>query len=539
MKKFLTVLLAIVVSLSTCVACNKSKIDPNDPQKLEVYIYNAGYGYEWCEDIINAFKEEDWVKAKYPELKTSITKDELSTTAKEMLTATKKVNKYEVLFGTGLESSIGPDSNVVDLTEAVYNADVPGEDGVKFSEKMIPSYLISAAYNGKGTATAAKNYYLVNWASGMTGLIYNEDKLNALGFTVPNTTDELLDIMRRVKELNGTNSAYRQTTSFATYGASAYLTYVYYTWWAQYQTSEEYINFYNGVDSDTQSRSPAVFRQKGILRTLELMEQFMVLDKGYTWLNPNTGREAFRETQNRVQLGNALFMANGDWVDNELKVLRDGLAAQGHADTVKMMRTPILSSIIELTPTINDDNTLSAVVKAVDEGKTGYEGVSAADFERIAQARRVVYSIGPGHNAYIPSFASGKEVAIDFLRYLATDKANEIYIKATNGASLPFKYDVKTANPTLFAQLSPMQQDRLNYFAEQDVNILPPQSSFPLVRYGGLSTMASGNPISDFVSNASKGSYGSIAEMAFEREYKYWTENGNTNWNGCLSQSGL
>ena len=537
MKKFVTVLLALTFAVSALGACNKNKIDPNDPQKLEIYVYNAGYGYEWCEKILNAFKEEDWVKEKYPDLKTSFTKDELSTTAQEMITAGKKVNKYEVLFGTNLESYLGPDAPVVDLTDDIYDSQVPGEN-VKFSEKMIPSYLASAAYKGKSEISEDK-YYQVNWASGMGGLIYNEDKLNALGFSVPNTTDELVDIMSKVKELNGTNSAYKQTTSFATYGASAYVNYLYYTWWAQYQTSDEYINFYNGIDTETQSRSPAIFRQTGLLRTLELLESFLVLDKGYTWLNPNTGREAFRETQNRVQLGNALFMANGDWVDNELKVLRDGLIEMGHADTVKMMRTPIISSIIELTPTINDDATLSKVVKAIDEGKTSYESVSADDFTRIAEARRIVYSIGPSHCAYIPEYASGKEVAIDFLRYLATDKANKIYIKETNGASMPFSYDVMAQNHELFESLSPMQQDRLNYFAEQNVNVLPSQNSFPLVRYGGLSVMASGRFTTDFTGGSSKGNYGSIAEMIFEREYKYWTDGDNANWKGCLIQSGL
>ena len=192
----------------------------------------------------------------------------------------------------------------------------------------------------------------------------------------------------------------------------------------------------------------------------------------------------------------------------------------GRADTIKMMRTPVISAIIERTHSIPDDATLSEVVKAVDAGKTGYEGVTDEDFATIVAARNVVYSVGPGHNAYIPSYASGKEVAVDFLRFMATDKANEIYVRATNGASLPFRYNLREKNPELFEQISPLQKSRLNYFSEMNVNILPSQASFPLVRYGGLSTMATGSPLTEFTGGTGKCSYDSVSELVFEREYK-------------------
>lgn len=539
MKKILASLLSLLLVTAMCVGCG-NKIDPNDTQKLEIYLYNAGYGYKWCEDLLDAFKEEDWVKEKYPDLKINFEKDELQTRARELMTASKKVNKYEIVMGSSLEGILTPDAGVEDLTESVYNSEVPGENGVLYKDKLIPSYLGSAAYVGKDTQSSSNKYYQINWASGMTGLIYNEDRLTALGFAVPNTTDELVNIMQDVKALGGSNPAYKQTTSLVTYGASAYCNYLYYTWWAQYQTVEEYVNFYNGIDSDTMSRSPEIFRQQGLLKSMEVLENMMHRDNGLTWLNPSTGREAYRETQNRLQRGDGLFMANGDWVDNELASFREGLIkVNGRADTVKMMRTPVISAIIERTPSIPDDATLSEVVKAVDNGQTGYPGVSDEDFAAIVAARNVVYSIGPGHNAYIPSYASGKEVAVDFLRFMATDKANEIYIRSTNGASLPFQYNLKEKNPELFDRISPLQQSRIEYFSQMDINILPSQASFPLVRYGGLSSMKTGSPLTEFTGGADKGGYGSVAESVFEREYKYWTDNNNANWRSMLSQSGV
>lgn len=540
MAKKSAILLSAVLACGAMVGaftgCNDDKIDPNDPNKLEIYVYNAGYGYQWAEDILASFVQEDWVQAKYPgiENKSNVEHDEVAEYAKEMLTASKKVNNFDILMGASLEGKLGPDVNVLDLTEKVYNQPVPeGDRDVLYKDKLLDSYLVSAAYRAKGDGASETKYYQTNWASGMTGILYNETKLTALGYEVPNTTDELLAIMNGVKNRTP-NNTYTQTTSFATYGTSAYANYLYYTWWAQYQTAEEYVNFFNGIDSATESRSSNIFKQEGLYEALSVLEKILHRDNGITWLNPNTGKEAYRETQNRVLLGNALFMANGDWVDNELKTLRDGL---DNPDTVKLMPAPVLSSIVEtLEDTSMTDATLSAVIDAVDAGETSYAGVSDADFARIKAAREVVYSIGPGHNAYIPSYATGVNPAVDFLLYMATDKAQQLYMKATNGASLPFDYTLKTEDSNY---ISALQQGRIDYFNTHDVNILPSQSSFPLVRYGNLSVMSSGMPLENFTSGMSKGSYSSVAELCFKREIQFWTENENAVWNNCLRQAGM
>ncbi|MBR3864124.1 MAG: hypothetical protein IKJ19_03275 [Clostridia bacterium] len=541
---FLSVILSCVAMFGSLVGCKSGggqpAIDPNDTNKLEIYVYNAGYGYQWAEDILAAFVQEPWVQEKYPgiENKARVEHDELATHASELLEASTSVNKYDIVMGSGLEGKIGPDYNVLDLTEVVYNSQVPGES-VLYKDKLLDSYLDSAMYRGKGDVVTAPSYYQVNWASGMTGIMYNETKLNALGFEVPKTTDELLHIMNTVKN-RPTDSVYSQTTTFATYGASTYVNYMFYTWWAQYQTSEEYVNFYNGIDSNTESRSPAIFKQQGIYEALAVIEQILHKDNGITWVNPNKGSEVYRDTQNRVLVGNALFMSNGDWVDNELKSFREGLIKlNGHADTVKLMSMPVISAIINKTPSITNDQMLSAVVEAIDAGETSYAGVTAEDFAIVKEAREVVYSIGPGHNACIPSTAVGKDPAVDFLRYMATDKAQEIYIRATNGATLPFEYNLKEKNPSLYATISPMYQGIIDRFVSQNVNILPAQSSFILVKYGNLSPFSSGVPFEDFTTGKSAGDYSCVAEMCFEREYKYWTENNNAVWKNCLRQAGL
>lgn len=540
-RKLTTALLAVVLAagMTMFTGCGKkSKVNPDDDQTLQVYVYSAGYGHAWCQDILNAFKEEDWVKEKYPRLVIDFHKDELETSAKTYMSS-GKANPYEVVFGQGLTGFMGPTAESEDLTESVYNSKVPGED-ITVKEKMNASALLSNAYNSLD-ADSETRYYTMSYAGGMTGLVYNATRLEALGKSVPNTTDELVQIMKEVKALGGKSSAYQRDYSFLTYGSSTYVDYFVNTLWGQYEGYDSYVNFFNGIDPDTNSYSTSIFHQQGRLEALEVIESIMSKDLGYTYQYPDTSRSAYMSTQTQLLLGFGLFMANGDWFDNEMRNTYEGLVKRnGSCDIIKLMKTPVISSIIDKTPTINDDATLSAVVAAIDRGETSYGNVSAEDFNTVLKARSVVYSIGPGHNAVIPKYAAAKEVAIDFLRYMATDKANEIYIRATKGASLPFNYDCKEKNPELFESLSPLQKDRLEYFNNFMVEpeILPAASSFPLVRFGGLTAFKSCGFIGEqYTSGKSKGEYPTLAEKIYRDDIAYWEK--GSNWSDCLNAAGV
>ena len=552
MKKLITAILAVAIGTS-CFAfagCNKSKVDSSSPETLEVYIYNAGYGTKWLDDILAAFAEEDWVKEKYPNLETAVTPNEVENYAGSMLESSASTNKFEIIFGQNLNKYLGENGKVEDLTETVYNAQVPGED-ITVAEKMYDSVRQSnidpSVEEGEDPV-----YYTMTYASGMTGLAYNEDLLiDRLGMKVPNTTDELIEIMKTVHDKNSTASkyeSYENTYTLVTYGSSAYTNYLLYTWWAQYEGSQGFSDFYKGYDVNTNSISAVVTEQQGRLEALSVLEDIMAKDTGYTYLSPNSGREAYRQVQNMLVMGQGLFMANGDWFDNEMRSFCEGLeAAQGYCDTVKLMKTPVISSIIDKTETIQDDAELSALITAIDAGKTALQGegydVSQEDFDTVLAARVTVYSIGPGHNAVVPKTAVGKEVAYDFLRYMATDKASRIYIESTRGASLPFDYDCKEKDPELFESLSPMQKERLEYFNDYqaEIDMLPAQQSFPLVLYGGFSSFKScaDAPGYRFLNGESAGSYSSAAEKLFYDDINYWQEDGSRRFLSAVNQAGL
>ena len=548
MKKAVSVAVAAVLagtSLAALAGC-LNKVDSDNPETLEVYVCNLGYGYQWAEQMLNAFKEEEWVKEKYPNLQVSFSQDAVEQNSKNWLT--NNSTDYDVIMCTNLESFLGEGKSTVDLTELVYEQKIPGED-VTFAEKMFDSVLES---NRDPSSTAEdSHYYTATFASGMTGIAYNATVLAQLGFEEPNTTDELFAICESIA--TGTYVAgasgdytvgasvdkkvYSSDTAFISYGVSAYVNYIVETWWAQYEGSSGYSNYFRGMDSEGNLTSAVVYQQ-GKLKALEATEEMME----YTSLVASAERDAYRRAQNEVVLGTALFMANGDWFDMEE---RDFAANAPGAGEVRLMNAPVVSSIREKAPSIADDATLSLVVEAVDSGcdtieeaEQAFSGlagknVTEADFRTVHDARMLVYSIGPRHNVVIPECSPAKELAADFILYMATDKSLETYASVTGGASLPFDYDYQQ-NETLWNSFSAMQKQRLTLFTDPDLNIMPNVAMYPLVLRGGFSPWEPyGNPGYEFLTN------NRAAEALNDQIIAYWTENNSSRFNTACAQAGI
>lgn len=468
-------LAVICVSAFGLGACKKTK---DTEQTLEIYCTDAGYGVEWVNDTIELFKAQSWVKEKYPELNVLFTSNDDQTFASARLDAGAKSNTFDLLFGMNMWGYAGEGSNALDLTESVYNTTVPGED-IKYKDKMMNSYLVSNSYVKGG----AESYYTTSWASGMNTILYNEDLLEANNLKVPNTTDELIKLCADYKAKGASDSHYSFIQSYD----ADYFNYLFPIWWAQYEGVQGYKNFFSGIHNNTYSIR--IFEQKGREYALEVYEALLDYDKGY--LNPESKNQKFVIAQTMFLDGEALMHVNGDWFVNEMK---DVIAKKGDkAPTIKTMPLPIISKLgTKLGIT---DAELSALVTYVDKlnygetatlpsfaSTTGYTKEEVVD--AVKEARGIVHSVGANCHSVIPSYAKGKEVAIDFLRFMATDIALETYMKTTDGSRLPFEY---TPSKELYNSFSKTAQSRLDYLqGKNGTNTLISPMYFPLVRYGEL-----------------------------------------------------
>ena len=536
MKRGFKLILFLLIAVFAVGAAGCRRKTPDSEFDLEVYCVELGYGSKWCEDMLALFKEQSWVKEKYPLLNIlPVKRNELSTFAASQIEAGARHNTIDLLFSTMEAKYAGKDSDgketLLNLTDTVYNKPVPGED-VLFKDKIIPSYLNSFQYidtNDIDASIADPQYYFAPWAGGMNGILYNVDLFEQMQIDVPNTTDELLAVCQKIKGLKGT------TLYSFIQSDNGYFEYLFPIFWAQYQSIEGYEDFYNGITPKGQSKD--IFEQTGRLKALQVIEELVKFGNGY--LNPSSPTYNFSAAQTLFLSGEGGVMhVNGDWFDNEMAKIKQDLKDRGVDFTVKMMKTPIISSLVDQLDSLKDkpnkDKVLSGIVAAIDAGESSYENVSQEDFDRVAEARSVVNSIGPAHLGVIPNYSNAKEVAADFLRFMATDIAQESYMQSTSGASLPFANKVKQNNEQLYNTLSPMQKDRLDYFNDPvyPAYTLRMPNSFPLVMYGGLSVFTK----SSFYSTLSAEKNTKHAQDFFDETKVYWNDG---RWQEALRKAGL
>ena len=543
-------IIGLVSLVMTCCmlfsACSGGKAQGNGGKntdgmdtRLDIYCDEAGYGVEWCEAMAEEFIKTDWVKEKYGKVTYNFiySNPEAGVVASYLPTGSA-VNEYDVMFSTGRQTAIedkkvGGKFVLEDLT-SLYESEIPGADGVKYKDRIYQSYYNNALVTLDGELVPRNAY----WASGLTGILYNETLLNKLGFDAAQilTTDQLLQVFKDVKALNGSNKAYPYSYSILTSKAYYWLDVVP-VFWAQYQGEEDFFNYFNLMSEDVISKD--IFKQQGRLKALEVTEDFLWGSNGY--VDDKKGTYEFKDAQSNFIGGKGLFCAEGDWFEYETSGFAEQAKQDGYDYTFKILKTPVISSIIDKTPTITSDEALQKVIADIDADKLYEErssenqAVSEADYNRIAEARNIVYSLGMNHVAYVPSYASAKEVAKDFLLFMATDKGLEIYAEYTNGGSLPFEYDMEKEAPEVYKNISPLQKSRLeiiNTNAFGEVTTIPDFNSFPAVYKGGLSIFAS-LPIS--FENAYAREVMRAQEI-FDADIAYWTDE---KFNDVVNKSGF
>ncbi len=491
---------------------------------LEIFLTDAGYGTDWCYEMKELFAQQDWVKEKYPGLDIKISTSDDQTLAQSKLSSGEKSNEYDLLFGIGMSEYYGQNGPLLDLTECVYEAQVPGED-VSYKDKMEDSFLASFGFTEAGSTDTA--YYAAPWVGGMEGLLYNEDLFAANGLKVPNTTDELAEVCAAYKAKGSENYSFLQS-----YDAN-YFDYLFFVWWAQYEGVEGYENYFEGIDNETYSTR--IFEQKGREYALEVFEELLDYEKGY--VNPMSFTQKFVISQSSFINGEALMHANGDWFSSEML---DVMLSKGDAaPRIKMMRTPVISRLGEKLGIT--DQELSDIVAYVDAVGAGQDVqipgfTSSKDYtpqevvDAVKEARTVVYTIGNAHSAVIPQYAEGKDAAADFLRFMATDNALDVFAQKTVGATLPFQHVI---DQEIYERLALAQQARIDYFQSANgIHTLVDPQSFPLVRYGGLTPFLNERFYQQF---SSQGNTKTPADFMQEMR-ESWNED---KFNNALKTAGL
>ncbi len=412
-KKAITILSALVMGVTAFAACggnSQSGENKGDPNEIMIYYWNSGYGKEFMEKIVADFN------ASQTQYRADLTLESNAGTIIKSLESGNG-NPYDLYF-TMLNTSKYNDS-FINLDD-VLDSKADGES-VTIREKYY-DYLLNGVKEADG-----KTRFLT-YGNGWCSLIYNADIIDGVKYAVPNTTDELETLVASITEV-------KPWIFYNDSNNNGYWNYAAYAWEAQYDGIDYYYNTTMQLKAeDGTSPSKEVFTRKdGRFKALEVIESILSAN----FVHPDSTKDDFTASQVKFLNGEAAMTINGSWLMKESK---------GTKENFVMMKMPVISKIVEkLEDKTMTDETLSAIVAEVDEGKTSSELCSDKDFKKIKEARNLMYNNASEQYVFIPEYSSSKEGAKAFLKYFYSDKGTSEFMKATN---LPAS--VRLADASLF-----------------------------------------------------------------------------------------
>lgn len=488
MKKFITIVLAAAIAVSGgALSGCKPKVS-NDENTLEIYYLNAGYGDQFIKDLAATFEQKnEGVNVEY-------WGDDLDQTGDLLKSGT--TNTVDLfIVGGDMDSyaiagaNVHPDFDVIleDIDEVMEYE----ENGVQLKDKFI---------NDATPQQINGHYYSFSWAVGATGLVYNHSKFTELAknnpdIAVPKTTDELVALCADIKAAGEIPFVFSVSTNYW-----EYMTRI---WYMQYEGAENVKNFFLGLDNGAPSRD--IFLQEGRLECLEVLHSLIKHDLGNNHDNVNLMN--FAQSQAQFISGNGLMMVNGDWLENEMRNVAD---EDENKFEFRMMKPPVISSLCEKFSFYEEgsadydglsadkkakyDGALAAIISYVDgdaeEKPTEVNGFTVLDedIELVRNARNVGYTIGGNHTVGIPVYATAKDLAKEFLKFMLSDEGYQIYFDATTGNQLPIKYDLEN-DAERWNSMSAFAKSRYETtIANPDFeNLITTYGTTPLTTLGGLS----------------------------------------------------
>lgn len=526
MKKLVVLFLAVVLCLSTIATsgCVKKEEASDDPNSLDIVSLNKGYGVDWINALIEGYK------AKNPDVKITF-KSEVEDT---IMTAALEAEASYDLYFTGVsaipyikKALLNPDEALLEELTSVYNAT---PDGTPIKDTMNKSLLDAFDWtDGNGDTV----YYTMPWTQGVNGFLVNEAVVEPLfgenwREQYPcRTTEELFEFCDALKS--------KGTYSFIHSASSAYYYFAYEAWWAQYEGVDGIADYYSGLAMGTEGKkviSDAIFLQEGRLECMKVMERMMSPANGYD--DPASNGYSWNDTQIHFMEGDSAMFVNGDWHSREM-------SSNYPTHKVVMMKLPVISALgTKLGIT---EEVLQACIDyadALSEGEAPAKptlspsGAYTADevLNEVCAARTITHSLSNYFTAFVPAYSPSKEIAKDFLVYMASAEGQKIYAKALNGLTQPYGYDI-SKDPEIWNAAGEFEKSRFEIAKNASYCMI--RDDLPLGGAGLRPFRATGDaPIEVLLSRSNNRL---TAEEIVQTDYDYY--HNKTTWTDLLRLAGL
>ena len=476
MKKFLALLLCVItlVSFSACGTNEYKDADGNvitdDSKILNVMVWNSGYGTNWIYAVKDAYlKEHKGVAIDIVAKAGDSGTGEIYNTIESGVNA----NDTDLYFAYGpkyLQYVTGKYSNnkLLAALNEVVNYKAPGESKT-IGEKFGSATLDALVYEGE--------YYSLTYESGARGIVYNAELFDKYGLDVPRTTGELADLVAYIKLLpdkkySGNtpgpgNTPYSALIHYPGYWQDAVI-----SWWLQYEGRDNFGSYFDfskfTIDElKNMSGYQNKYQQEGIRRGLQALYDIITPD-GITYAGSNS--LDFTTIQSRfLENDAALMYPCGGWLETEMLKAEDFDASL--MNKFKIMKYPVLSNVKnKLSEGHRKESDLIAVIDYVDGNASRPSWATDNDVDIVRFARNCSTTQVASATTIVPSYANAKDLAIDFLKFLYSDKGLKIFAESQKCfMSIDFdnetiKTSIDTSNWSSFAKsVKDISADRSMY----------------------------------------------------------------------------
>ena len=409
-KKIMSLVIAGVLAIGSLTGCGNQQTDgkgSNSKTNIEIAYGVGGLGTEFLENIIKGFEK------KYPEYSVSLTTSANDNTTMAMFG--KEGDTVDLYLGITQY-----DTTHLEPIDDVLESTVKGENKT-IKEKFQPSYLkLMVADDG--------HYYNLPRGGGILGFVYNKEIFEDAGIKqLPRTTNELTAVCSKLSQ-----KGYKPLCHFQLGGYYNFLDEVFFS---QYDGFDYFVNnFYASKDANGNSPSKELFTQKdGRYQTLKAYEKFITPE----YVMEGSNSLDHTSVQTMFLNGKAAMMYTGSWLANEMKGV-------GGVEKFPMMKTPVISAILDKLETVKTETELRNLISAIDSVTDGEKAlsdfaegenykvdgkvVSSADWKYVSAARNTV-GINYSHaSMFIPNYSNAIDGAKEFMKYFYSDEGYRIYM---------------------------------------------------------------------------------------------------------------
>lgn len=397
-SKWKVLCIGLALTMGTAVFTGCKKETPNSATDIEVSYWSSGLGTVFMENIIDAFNQS---QSEYKAFLTPSSEPDLYTSS---ITQGERYNSVDIYFTA---NEILETYTYLEPLTDVFAYTVPGESR-SIGEKVDTEYV---QYYGEGE----QQPYSVSFGGGWVGIVYNAD-------FVPNgqeiyTTEDLSNL---VMELDA-----QDIVPFVHSGGGGYWRPIYQTWQAQYDGYDYYMNQFLTL-TDDQGNSPAesvLEKEDGRRKVLDLLGQIVIED----YVVNGSNSVSFTTAQTYFINGSAAMMANGSWLQNEMR------NTDSEYKNFRMMRVPVLNAITENFEGADrgmGNTKLRDIIRKIDAGTPYSEseyGCLESTFKRVREARSLMGNNFEAQKICIPNYSVAKEGAKEFLQFFCSDEGISIY----------------------------------------------------------------------------------------------------------------